>query len=183
MLELCRERARERGLQVTLHRAEMQSFALPRRYRSIFLAGASFTLLTSDDDAACALACIHAHLEPGGSALIPLECERVDPDRRGVGATKELTAQTGERLRVTLVGVDVSADGRNVRRRLRYERITANGDVESVERDWHRRSWSQVQARALLAAAGFDKVTFLAPPGGRADPEARVFIALARRAD
>ena len=47
MLDGCRVKAAERGLQVTLHLGEMQSFSLARRYRSIFLAGASFSLLTT----------------------------------------------------------------------------------------------------------------------------------------
>jgi SAM-dependent methyltransferase len=71
MLARCRASAAARNLSVTLHHAPMQAFALPRRYRAIFLAGASFTLLTSDADAAAALTCIHAHLEPGGGRASP----------------------------------------------------------------------------------------------------------------
>lgn len=181
MLARCRARAAAKGVAVTLHRAEMQSFSLPRRYRAIFLAGASFTLLTTDDDAARALGCIHRHLLPGGAVLIPLENEDPEAVRRTLGRGREVTTDTGERLRVEAIALDVGADGRTLHRRLRYERIPPIGEPESVERTWTRRSWSQEQFRELLDAAGFRGVAFLAPGGGRAQPDASIFVALARR--
>ena len=72
MLARCRANAAARGLVVTLHESTMEAMELPRRYRSIYLAGPSFNLLTDDDMAWRALARIRAHLEPDGSALIPL---------------------------------------------------------------------------------------------------------------
>ena len=72
MLARCRIAAAERGLVVTLHEATIETMELARRYRSIYLAGATFSLLVDDDTAWRALARIRAHLEPDGSALIPL---------------------------------------------------------------------------------------------------------------
>jgi SAM-dependent methyltransferase len=181
MLERCRARAAARGVAVTLHRAEMQSFSLPRRYQSIFLAGASFTLLTTDEDAAQALGCIHEHLLPGGSVLIPLECEDPEAVRRTLGRRREVTTAAGERLCFEAIALEVGADGRTLHRRLRYERIPPSGEPESIERTWTRRSWSQAQFRELLDAAGFGAVAFLAPSGGRAQSDASIFVALARR--
>jgi hypothetical protein len=159
----------------------MQSFSLPRRYRSIFLAGASFTLLTRDEDAASALARIHAHLEPGGSALIPLETLDVAATRAHLGRAREVRAASGDRLRVALVALDASADGRSLCQRLRYERIPAAGEPEVLERDWERRWWPQPEFAEMLRAAGFRHVSFLSPAGGPAAPDAPVFVALARR--
>jgi cyclopropane fatty-acyl-phospholipid synthase-like methyltransferase len=47
MLVKCEAKAQVRGLHVSLHEQEMQSFTLPTRYRTIFFAGASFMLLAS----------------------------------------------------------------------------------------------------------------------------------------
>ena len=182
MLELCRSRAAGRGLAPVLHHAEMQSFRLPRRYPSIFLAGASFTLLTSDVDAARTLERIHAHLEPGGRALIPLEIEDADAIGRNVGRSREVDDPSGGRLRVVLLELDVRGEGRNLAQRLRYERIPPTGDPVVVERTWERRWWTQDQFRELASAAGFDALRFLAPAGGPAEPDAATFVALARRA-
>jgi SAM-dependent methyltransferase len=181
MLDRCRAAAAERGLAPKLYLAEMQSFDLPRRYRSIFLAGASFTLLTTDTDASNALARIYAHLEPGGRALIPLEIEDPAAIRESLGRYHEIVDPSGDCLRVGMLALDVSEDGRNLSHLLRYERIPTGGDPIVVERTWERRSWTQEQFRELILAAKFGEVVFVAPTGGLAEPDASVFVALARR--
>lgn len=181
MLDRCRARAAERALDVALYHAEIQSFSLPRRYRSIFVAGASFTLLTTDEDAESALERIYEHLEPGGSALIPLEIVDVEAIRKHLGRFREVTTEAGGRLRVAVVALDVSTDGRSLRQRLHYEYIPPSGESDVVERDWQRRCWSQQQFLEMLLSARFDKVSFRARDGGRAQPDAVEFVALARR--
>jgi SAM-dependent methyltransferase len=181
MLDRCHAAAGERGIDISIHLAKMQSFSLPRRYRSMFLAGASFTLLCSDGDARDALACMCSHLEPGGSVLIPLEIPNVPANEQAIGQVREIQTDSGDRLRVSMVAFELSADGRDTCSRLRYERISAGGESDIVERDWHRRCWSQEQFREMLVTAGFDKITFVLPHGGRATPDAPVFVALARR--
>ena len=84
-------------------------------------------------------------------------------------------------MRVALMAVDVSTDGRSLCRRLRYERISASGDPEVVERDWKTRWWPQDQFREMLLSAGFDKVRFVSPEGSGAEADASVFVALAQR--
>jgi hypothetical protein len=49
----------------------MEDMDLGRRYRSIYLAGATFNLLVDDATAGAALGRIAAHLEPGGVAPVP----------------------------------------------------------------------------------------------------------------
>lgn len=181
MLDLCRSRGRERGLDPVVHLAEMQSFDLSRQYRSIFLAGASFTLLTTDEAAACALGRIYAHLEPGGSALIPLETIDVENLKKAVGHHRERFTAEGTRLRVGLGSFEVSADGRNVSQRLRYEKTPTAGHAQVVERNWERRVWTQSQFRTLVVDAGFDDPTFVAPAGGVAEPDAEIYVALLRK--
>lgn len=183
MLDRCRARAAERGLRVVLHRADMQSFSLGRRYRSIFLAGASFTLLTSDADAERALACIHAHLAPGGAALVPLEIPDLEAIRSRVGAFREAAGAGGERVRVAVVEAEPGPDGRSLRRRLRYERVPAAGEPEVLERDWRTRWWTQEAFAEMCGAAGFSRVRLLARTGGPAHPDDAVFVALAARGD
>jgi SAM-dependent methyltransferase len=181
MLDRCHARAAARGLDATLHLAEMQSFSIPRRYKSIFLAGASFTLLTSDEDASRTLERIHAHLDPGGSALIPLEIADVETIRGSLGRVREVVTATGECLRIARVGLDVSVDERSLRHRMRYERVVADREHDVVERDWQTRWWPQSQFRDMLHAARFQDVTFLTLEGGPAPQDAAIFVALARR--
>lgn len=182
MLDRCRARADARGLAVTLHRGEMQSFSLGRRYRSIFLAGASFTLLTDDADAARTLERIHAHLEPGGSVLIPLETVDGERLKGEIGRFREVTNAAGERLRVGMVALEPGADERSLGIRLRYERIGVGGETEVVERRWPRRWWSQAMFGEMLRAAGFEGIRVVAPSGGAVAADASAFVFLARRA-
>jgi SAM-dependent methyltransferase len=181
MLDLCRLRAAERGLTPSLHHGLMQSFQLKRRFRSIFLAGASFTLLTSDDDAAKTLVNIRRHLEPGGHALIPID--RVDPDEtmRGIGSYRETTNEAGDRLRLAITSLVMHDDGQSASIGHHYEQIPATGEPLSAERVWHRRWWPQDQFRELVIAAGFAEVTFLDPAGAVVDPDSPLFVALVRR--
>ena len=181
MLDRCREEADRRGLKPQLHHGEMQSFQLERRYRGIFLAGASFTLLASDAAASAALACIHEHLEPGGCAMIPLEDEDESGLRSEIGISREVIGPAGACLRVTWLDVSSSDDGRNVSRLLRYERVPRSGAPTALERTWERRSFSQAQFEQLASASPFEEIFFLSPTGGLAGPDDRVFVALLRR--
>ena len=49
MLDRLRASADARGLSVMVHQQRMEDLDLPRRYRSIYLAGATFTLLPDDE--------------------------------------------------------------------------------------------------------------------------------------
>ncbi len=69
---LDRLRARAGPADVTVFQQRFEDLDLPRRYRSIFLAGATFILLPTDSAALAALSRIRAHLLPGGTARVPL---------------------------------------------------------------------------------------------------------------
>lgn len=180
MLARCRENAVSRGINVALHHGEMQSFSAPRAYQAIFLAGPSFTLLTSDRDAMRTLARIRTHLVPGGSIRIPLEIIHPDTARTGVRPRRTVTTE-GDALSLELIALSSSPDQRSWTYRLRYARTSRSGASESLERDWRRRWWSQEDFSAMLRAAGFRRVTFQSVDGGQARPDARAFIALAEK--
>lgn len=72
MLERLRRRADEQDIPATVFHQRMEALNLPRRYRAIFLAGPTFTLLPDDATALAALRGIRAHLAEGGTALVPL---------------------------------------------------------------------------------------------------------------
>lgn len=63
MLELCKERADQTGMDVTLHHADMSSFKPDRKYKSALVP--AFSLQLSDQPEA-ALANLHNLLEPDG---------------------------------------------------------------------------------------------------------------------
>lgn len=146
MLDRARLRAAARGLQPVLHCAAMESMELPRRFRSIFLAGATFCLLEDDEAALATLRRIADHLEPDGSALVPLFV----PPLPELGTTMEAQGDDGAVLRVTPVHSERDERGRVQITVLRYERYR-RGRPEVVDRAW-RLHWYDPDDFAQLAA-------------------------------
>jgi SAM-dependent methyltransferase len=152
MLDRCRAHAAARGVVVTLHRARMETMELRRHYRSIYLAGPTFNLLPDDDTAWRALARIRAHLEPEGSALIPLF---VPPPMlpREIGVPRTHVTDDGTTLRFTVTGVERDDRARRQVHHTRYERERA-GAVEVLERDWNLHWYTQDGFHQLASDAG-----------------------------
>jgi SAM-dependent methyltransferase len=172
MLALCRRAAAEAGIDVVLHEAPMETMDLGRRYRSIYLAGPTFNLLPDDETAGAALARVAAHLEPGGSALVPLFVPTTG-DVGAIGVSRESIDETGAVIRFTPVDVTRDEAARLQRSVLRYER----GD-EVVERTWTLHWHTQDGFRALAEAAGLTVAAVLDPAGGAAAPDATSFVFL-----
>jgi len=181
MLARCRDKAEKLGLKVILHHQQMQRLDLPRLYPAIFLAGATFTLLTSDADARETIQGIYRHLEPGGSVLIPLRIPEVESIRKQIGRFRETRVDDGPLLRVGVVDAEFDTERRHSRIRLRYERVQADGTIDWLERDWLGSWWTQAMFRQMLLESGFATITILDPDGGKADPEASVFVFLAQK--
>ena len=120
MLDRCRQAAEQRGLDVTLHLAGMEDMDLGRRYRSIYLAGATFNLLVDDDTAGAALARIAAHLEPGGVALVPLTIPTPTPPT-ALGEYREHVTDDGATMRFAVIAEERDETTRVQTAQLRYE--------------------------------------------------------------
>jgi hypothetical protein len=154
MLDRCRARAAERGLEVTLFHQRIEAMALPSRYRSIFLAGASFNLLPDDAATLGGLKAIARHLETDGIALVPLFIPRAP--KPGPLRTKQLA--DGTEIRCSVVGVQRDPATRTQRTLLRYERVAPGRAAESVERDWLIHWHERDGFAALCRAAGLEIV-------------------------
>ncbi|MBD3649290.1 MAG: class I SAM-dependent methyltransferase [Pseudomonadales bacterium] len=161
MLKICKSKAVNRGLAVVLYQGKMQQFETGKRYGAVYIANGSITLLQSDDDVRMTLNTIARHLEPTGLLLVDLACPDVTNLRSSIGQYKEKVVEENVRIRVGMIELESSSDQRNLRMKLRYERIRPDGETESVDRDWYRRVWNVDQFAELLTDAGFqiDSVT------------------------
>jgi SAM-dependent methyltransferase len=175
MLALCRQAAADAAIDVVLHESPMETMNLGRRYRSIYLAGPTFNLLPDDATAQAALDRITAHLEPGGSALVPLFLPEAD-DVGAIGVSREAVDERGEVIRFTPVDVARDEAARVQRSLLRYER----GD-EVVEREWTLHWHTQAGFRTLAEAAGLIVAAVLDPAGGPAPDDATTFVFILTR--
>jgi SAM-dependent methyltransferase len=177
MLERCRRSAEQRGLDVTLHLAAIEDMDLGRRYRSIYLAGATFNLLVDDDTAAAALRRIAAHLEPGGVALVPLTIPTPTPPT-ALGSFREHVADDGVTMRFAVLAEERDEAARLQVARVRYE-LERDGDVlESTDRSWILHWHTQAGFRGLAERSGLSVLTVLDPDGGPAGPDATTFVFL-----
>lgn len=173
MLDRCRLRAAEQGLDVVLHHQRMESLDLPRRYRTIYLAGSAFNLLPDDDLASRALRRIRAHLDEGGSALVPLYVPPPTPDEK-LGQLREAYEADGSTVRVSAIG-EVRDDGaRRQETIMRYERVVGERSTV-VDRPWILHWYSQKQFRELAESAGLATVMVLSAAGGPAEEDAAEF--------
>jgi SAM-dependent methyltransferase len=173
MLERCRRAAAEQGLRVTVHEQRMEALDLPRRYRSIFLAGPTFNLLPDDDAGARALRSIRAHLAPGGAALIPLFIPTPTGD---IGEAREAIDADGSVMRFSIIA-ERRDEGARVQETLnRYERAVDGATVASEDRTWLLHWYSQVGFRALAADAGLSVAAVLDATGRPAADDADVFV-------
>lgn len=171
MLERCRRAATQRGLEVVLHHQPMEAMRLPRRFRSIFLAGPTFNLLPDDDTTLRALVRIREHLDQGGSALIPLF---LPAPTQNLGQSRKTRAEDGSELRITAVSEERDEQKRRQTTVLRYER--RGGEASGVvERPWVLHWHEQEGFRALAAQAGLQTQAVLDPEGAPATEDADGF--------
>lgn len=174
MLAICRRRAANAGLDVTVHRQAMESLDLPRRYRSIFLAGPTFNLLPDDTTARRALERIDHHLDRGGSALVPLFIP-TPTAQETLGEPRSATEPDGSTISVSAIEEERDDEARTQRRILRYERVAA-GRRTTVDRPWVLHWHTQESFHTLASSVGLATVAVLDPAGRPADDDASVFV-------
>lgn len=180
MLDRCRAAAADAGLEVVLHHQRMEALDLPRRYRTVFLAGPTFTLLPDDDTASAALRAIRRHLTDDGGAVVPL-FRPAPTDPAELGRTREARAADGALLRFSVRSEERDEQSRTQRSVLRYERL-AGDDHTVLDRTWTLHWHDQDGFRALAAAAGLATEAVVTPSGRPAPADAEVFTFLLRPA-
>ncbi len=174
MLAICRRRAADEGIAVAVHHQAMESLDLPRRYRSIFLAGPTFNLLPDDTTARRALERIRKHLDEGGSALVPLFVPTPTP-ADALGQPRSVTESDGSTISVTAIAEERDDEARTQRTTLRYERVGA-GRRSAVDRPWVLHWHTQEGFRRLASSVGLATVAVLDAAGRPADEDATVFV-------
>ncbi|MEU1574163.1 class I SAM-dependent methyltransferase [Streptomyces collinus] len=152
MLERLRRRAGEQGIRATVFHQRMEALELPRRYRAVFLAGPTFTLLPDDVTALAALRGIRAHLAVGGTALVPLFTPAPTPAEE-IRRVRTAAAPDGAELRVSVVAEQRDEAARTQTALLRYERHHGT-DSTVDERPWLLHWYPREQFEKLATTAG-----------------------------
>ncbi|MFD6091657.1 class I SAM-dependent methyltransferase [Oerskovia sp. NPDC060338] len=156
MLARCRELAAQECLDVVVHHQRMEELDLDRCYRSIFLAGPTFTLLPDDGTALAALRRIRTHLTPDGTVLVPLFVPTPTPSEQ-LGRARATTREDGALLSVAVISEERDEVARVQRSTLRYERVL-DGLTTVDERVWTIHWYTRDGFRDLARAAGLEVV-------------------------
>ena len=156
MLDLCREKAAELGIEVALYQQRMEELRLPRTYATILVPSSSFQLLNRPTDAEQALRRFSDHLQPGGLLVMSF----MELWRAGEPLRQERLVEQAKR----------PADGATIRhwedsqfepqeqiaRALgRYEIAVGGATTETVHHEYWIRWYTQRQARELYSRNGF----------------------------
>ncbi|WP_327188197.1 class I SAM-dependent methyltransferase [Streptomyces sp. NBC_01334] len=167
MLERLRRRADEQDIRATVFHQRMEALNLPRRYRAIFLAGPTFTLLPDDATALAALRGIRAQLAEGGTALVPLFTPAPTPAEQ-IGRVRTAATPDGVELRVSVVAEQRDETARTQTTLLRYERHRGS-DSTIEERPWIMHWYTPEQFEKLATTAGLT-VTAVTDADGKPAP-------------
>ncbi|MGO0575464.1 class I SAM-dependent methyltransferase [Ornithinimicrobium panacihumi] len=179
MLDRAQEQAETQGIEVSLHHARMEQMDLPRRYRSIYLAGPTFNLLPDDEVALGALKAFRRHLEDDGRVLVPLWVPEPTPPEQ-LGAPREVVTDEGDRLRYTAVSEELDHKERTRTTHVRYERISPGGESEAVEREWIIHWQTRASLQAMCTEAGLTVADVRDEVGTPDEPGHQSTVVLAR---
>ncbi len=167
MLARCARAAAAEELDVALFEQRMEELDLPRKYRSIFQAGPTFTLLPDDEPALHALQGIRRRLSADGVALVPLFIPSPTPDAQ-LGTPREVIGDDGTAVRSSVLSEERNGPERTLRSVLRYEQQGNDGSIVE-DRTWVLHWYTPSGFQELAETAGLS-VTGLHYAHGRSLP-------------
>jgi SAM-dependent methyltransferase len=181
MLDICRTKAHERGVEVGLFEQYAQRLRLPRRYASVYCPSSTFRLFVDPADADSALQGMYEHLCPGGRIALALSvpqsddrCDewriRCEVERNDVGVTLRLWER-----------VSIDPETQTQTNELRNHGVADGEIIAGEEHVTLLRWWTPDQFTALLLGAGFERVVTLDGFGDQpATSASPAYVAVAR---
>ena len=171
MLEACRKKAAERGLQPNLYQQRLEDTALSRRYALVIIPAASFGLVAEEHAARQALERLKATMLPGAKLVLEMERPTLEKSESWPWGGRWLRRPDGATLIISWLG-HYDADtgiGHNLHR---YELFVEGKLVETELEHFDGRLYEPARFHALLEAAGFVgvrrfKAHEFVPPGDK----------------
>jgi ubiquinone/menaquinone biosynthesis C-methylase UbiE len=161
MLDLCRQKAQQLGLEPRLFQQVMEALDLPRHYQTILVPSSSFQLVLEPQAAAEAMRRFVAHLQPGGVLIMPFMIiwKEGDPIETEWSLREKVRPEDGAVAR-RWSRVRFEVENQLEHTEDRYE-ISLEGNILASEH--HQRSpatrwYTQEQARHLYQEAGLTDI-------------------------
>jgi SAM-dependent methyltransferase len=161
MLERLETKAKARGLDVRVYRADMRDFTTPARYQRVFIPFNGFAHCETIDDQLRCLQCCREHLEPGGAVVIDMSYPGLaywlDVRTERILEIESLDLQSGGTVRMW----DTRTKDRVAQRQhsiVEIEELDREGGVVRVHRFETTQRWVyRFELELLFRLAGFDR--------------------------
>ena len=146
---------------IHLHRDDMASFDVKRRFPLVIAPFRSFQALTSEEQITGALASIRRHLASDGTAVVDLFSVDSDPDASWLGEQVDWVRripETGEVITRTRKGLKVDHDQQVIHSLVTFHVQHKDGEEETASDPFALKYYFNHQMEVRLAASGFSIV-------------------------
>lgn len=160
MLDSCRNRCKERGLNPELYEGNICNFSLPSKYEAIIIPTGSFCLIEKLEDAKNALECFYNHLIPGGRVLIDLEI----PNNWHTGeiSTTTVSLSADEGIILENKSIEIDWVNQTTLSYLKYEKWKKGKLVDTELQKFTMRWYGIEEFKLIMANIGFSQITCFA---------------------
>lgn len=157
MLDSCRKRCRERGLNPKLYEGNLRSFSLESKYEAVVIPTGSFCLIDNLMDAKDALKCFYNHLIPGGRLIVDLELP--SNWRTGEITTSTFPLSNEEGILLESKSVEINWVDQYTLSYLKYEKWRKGKLVDTELQKFAMRWYGIEEFKLILESIGFSDIT------------------------
>lgn len=153
MLDVCRNKCKERGLSTSLFEASFETVSLADRYGLIFIPSGSFCLLTTPQQISQALNFVSAHLLPGGKFVFEVETFQAVREPQGAWRGNWVNKPDGSKIVMNVLS-QFDPSSRIETGLFRYELWEANAISRTEVEAFHLRLYEPREIDGLLEQQG-----------------------------
>lgn len=157
MLDNCRARCAERGLDPDLSQQRFEDLRYERRFAAVFVPAGSFGLIDDYGAAVDVLRRFHGALSPGG--LLVLDLQPISALADPGSGRRSWTAAHGDLLVCEIKPMSVDWIAQTARHHTIYERWRSGALIESSLEPMALRYWGLEEMTLTLRDAGFENIT------------------------
>ncbi|MEY8192136.1 class I SAM-dependent methyltransferase [Peribacillus simplex] len=157
MLDSCRKRCKERGLNPKLYEGNLRSFSLESKYEAVVIPTGSFCLIENLMDAKDALKCFYNHLMPGGRVIVDLELP--SNWRTGEITTAAFPLSNEEGISLESKSIEINWVDQYTLSYLKYEKWRKGKLVGTELQKFAMRWYGIEEFKLILETIGFSNIT------------------------
>jgi SAM-dependent methyltransferase len=157
MLDSCRKRCKERGLNPNLYQGSLQQFSLPYKYEAIIIPTGSFCLIENRGDSINALKCFYEHLNLGGRLIVDLALPY--DWKTGEIHTSTFSLPSGDGITLENKSIEIDWLNQVTVSYLKYEKWSKGKLVQTELQRFTMRWYGIKEFRLLLESIGFTDIT------------------------